>query len=106
MNRLFLFTIILCCFIQIEAYSKGYSYDTICTCLQASPNGTFCWAYRCQTDQMTKCFSSDSTVQIKSTKERKSMKDLQIGDEVLVDVNQQGQYVHKPIYSCKFAWYI
>ncbi len=100
MNQLFLGKIILLCYIiQIEAYSTGNSYDTTCSCTEASPNGTFCWSYRCQTDQITKCFSSDSTVQIKSTKERKSMKNLQIGDQVLVDINKQGQHVYEPIYS-------
>jgi hypothetical protein len=91
--------ILLCYFFPTEASSSGSSYDTTCVCIQASTNGTFCWAYQCTTNQVTKCFSKDSTVEIESTKERKSMSHLKIGDQILVDIDKQGQRVYEPIYS-------
>lgn len=100
MIEVFLVKIILLCYLfQTEAATSGASYDTTCQCTQASANGTFCWTYTCRTDQITKCFSSDSTVEIKSTKEHKSMKYLKIGDEILVDINKHGQRIYEPIYS-------
>src|SRR5690349_12184947 len=100
MIGMFLIKIILLLYLfQKKAAATGDSYDTTCVCTQVSPNGTFCWAYKCRTDQVTKCFSSDSTVEIKSTKERRSMNKLKIGDQILVNINKQGQRIYEPIYS-------
>jgi hypothetical protein len=91
--------ILLCCLFEIEA-SFNDDYNTLCTCTQAPPNETFCWSYQCQTNEIVTCCSSDSTVEIKSKKkERKSMNNLKIGDEILVDINNQGQRIYEPIYS-------
>ncbi len=98
--EVFFVTISLLCYLcSIEAASTGNSYDTTCVCTEVSPNGTFCMAYKCRTDQVTKCFSNDSTVEMKSTNERKSMDQLQIGDQILVGINEQGQRIYEPIYS-------
>ncbi len=100
LTEMFLIKIILLCYLfQTGSASTGDSYDTTCVCTEVSPNGTFCWAYKCRTDQVTKCFSRDSTVELKSTKEPRSMNKLQIGDEVLVGINQHGQRIYEPIYS-------
>ncbi|CAF3455878.1 unnamed protein product [Rotaria sp. Silwood1] len=98
--EVFLIKIILhCYFLKTVAVGTGYSFETTCVCTQASPNGTFCWAYKCRSDQITTCFSSHSTVEIKLTKERISMNNLKIGDEILVDINNYNQRIYEPIYS-------
>ncbi|CAF1226243.1 unnamed protein product [Rotaria sp. Silwood1] len=79
--------------------SQGDSYDTSCTCTQTSSTGSFCWAWKCRTDQVTKCFSSDATVEIMTTKQRKSMKHLNIGDQILVDINNQNQPIYESVYA-------
>jgi len=104
MSEVFFVKIILlwCLFQTITAASgTGKSYETNCVCIQASPNNTFCWEYKCHTDELPpKCFSGDSTVEIKTTsKEKKAMNKLKIGDEILVDINNQGQRIYEPIYS-------
>jgi hypothetical protein len=89
-----------CLFQTIADAATGSSYVTTCQCTQESPNGTFCWAFTCQTNSNPiKCFSGDSTVEIKTTKVRKSMSNLKIGDEILVDINDQGQRIYESIYS-------
>jgi len=59
--------------------------------------------YKCRTDQITKCFSSDSSVELKSItgqqEQRKSMNHLQIGDQILVDIDKRGQRIYEPVYS-------
>jgi len=77
------------------------SYATSCTCIQISSNGSFCWQWTCQTNQLNtvKCFARDATVEIMEKKQRKSMKDLNIGDQILVDINKQGQRIYESIYA-------
>jgi hypothetical protein len=66
MIEVFLVKIILLCYL-FQTKAASTAYDTTCVCTLVSPNGTFCWAYTCNTNQVVKCFSSDSTVEIKST---------------------------------------
>jgi len=44
-------------------------------------------------------YNKSNTVEIESTKEHKSMSHLKIGDQILVDIDKQGQRIYKPIYS-------
>ncbi|CAF1233811.1 unnamed protein product [Adineta steineri] len=100
MIEVFLVKIIFFCYLfQAVAADVGDSYDTTCVCAETSPNGAFCSAFKCQSNQVTHCFSSNSTVEIKSTKEYKSMNELKIGDEILVNINKDGQRIYEPIYS-------
>jgi len=78
---------------------QGYNYDTSCTCTQASNNSAYCLKWTCTTNQVVKCFASDATVEIMEKKQRKSMKDLNIGDQILVDINHQGERIYESVYS-------
>ncbi len=94
-TEVFLVKIILsCCLFQTIACSTRNSYDTTCVCTHVSTNGTFCWAYTCRTDQVTIYFSSVSIVDINSIKQQKSMSNLRIGDQILVNINSQGQHIY------------
>lgn len=62
-------------------------------------NGLYCWEWTCRTDQITKCFPGDSTVEIMNIKQRKLMKNLNIGDQILVDINKQGQLIYEFVYD-------
>lgn len=91
--------ILLWYFFETIAAGTGYSFDTRCECLEASPNGTFCWSYKCRSDQITVCFSSVSTVEMKQNQRRMSMSHLKVGDEILVDINDHNERIYEPIYS-------
>ena len=79
---------------------QGVSYGTTCVCTQTSTMGNFCWAWKCQTDQQAmRCFAGDSTVEIINTKQRKLMKNINIGDEIFVDINDQGQRIYESVYG-------
>lgn len=90
--------LILYCLLQTISSQSG-SYDTLCTCTQTSTNGLFCQAWQCRTDQITKCFSSDATVEIMKTKQRKPMKYLDIGEQILVDIDHRNQPIYEPVYA-------
>ncbi|CAF3533153.1 unnamed protein product [Adineta steineri] len=91
-------TLFVVCLSSTIASSSG-SYSTSCTCTQASVNGTFCWTWTCQTNQVTKCFAGDATVELSKTKQRKTMRNLNIGDEILVNIDEQGKRIYEPIYD-------
>jgi hypothetical protein len=98
MFLLTILVVVFCCFQTISGQAN--SYGTTCVCTQTSTSGSFCWAWKCQTDQIAaKCFASDSTVEIIQSNQRKSMKDINIGDEILVDINDRGQRIYEPVYG-------
>lgn len=94
------FTKLFVCFYLFQIITgQGNSYDTSCTCTKGSGNGLYCWEWQCRTDQVTKCFANDATVEIIHTKQRIAMKNLKIGDQILVDMNDLGQPIYESIYS-------
>ncbi|UJR09160.1 hypothetical protein I4U23_013408 [Adineta vaga] len=96
---MFFATIIIGFCLLITIACQSNSYDTSCICTQASSNGTFCWAWKCRTDQVTKCFPNDATVELIETRQRIPMKNLNIGDQILVDIDQNGQRIYESIYA-------
>ena len=48
---------------------------------------------------MTKCFPNSATVEIRDGRQRVPMKDVQIGDQILVDVDSHGQRIYEPVYA-------